>query len=370
MEAARSGPMSATDAAVAAEATVTRSVGRRALDAIDERMGIDALRYPVPEHANNLGWSLGGLTAFTFVVLLVTGVYLAQFYNPMPEEANQSVRDITTNVWLGSFVRGIHFWGAQAMYVFAGLHLMRVFFHGSYKRPREGNWLVGVSMFALTILAIFTGTVLKWDQEGFEALGHNIELGKLLGGLGFWFTPDVASNVPILVRLYVAHAVMIPGLILVLFVLHALLVKRHRISSHPGLPATSVESQLEKESPFTHHIRRVVAFGLIALGILGLLAVLFPPAVGSTPVEGIEVTRPLWIFWWVYTLENWFGLSAILWGEVVFFALLVLLPFVDRSPKRHWRDRKVQIGLGVLVLLGIVALTLLMLGTAPVSHMG
>jgi quinol-cytochrome oxidoreductase complex cytochrome b subunit len=362
-------PARATGATERVSASPSRSRARRALDAIDERMGIDALQYPVPEHANKLGWSLGGLTAFTFVVLLVTGIYLAQFYNPMPEEANQSVRDITTNVWLGNVTRGVHFWAAQAMYIFAGLHMLRVFFHASYKRPREGNWLIGVSMFALVFLAIFTGTVLKWDQEGFEALGHNIELGELLGGLGFWFTPDMADKVPILVRLYVAHAVLIPGLIVGLVVWHALLVKRHRISPHPALPATSVATHLEAEEPFTHHIRRVVAFGLVALGVFGLLAVLFPPVVGPTPVEGIEVTKPLWVYWWMYTLENWFGLSAIVWGSGILFGLLILVPFVDRGSSRYWRDRKIALVLGALVVLTLVVLSLFMLGTTPESHM-
>lgn len=354
---------------VGAPAATSLSRRRRALDAIDERMGITALQYPVPEHANNLGWSLGGLTAFTFGVLLVTGIYLGQFYNPVPETANQSVRDIVTDVWLGNFARGVHFWGAQAMYVFAGLHLLRVFFHASYKRPREGNWLVGVAMFALIIGAIFTGTVLKWDQEAFEALGHNVEMAELLGGLGFWFTPDLASNVPILVRLYVAHAVLIPGLILALVVLHALLVKRHQISRHPALPATSLETRLEAQEPFTHHVRRVVAFGLVTLGVLGALAVLFPPVVGPTPVEGIEVTRPLWIFWWMFTLENWFGLPAILWGVAILFGLLLLVPFVDRSPRRHWRGRLVSIAVAGVVLLTIVVLTLIMWATPPASHL-
>jgi len=244
-----------------------------------------------------------------------------------------------------------------------------VFFHASYKRPREGNWLVGVTMFALVIGAIFTGTVLTWDQEGFEALGHNVELAELLGGLGFWFTPDLADNVPILVRLYIAHVVLIPGLILALVVLHALLVKRHRISLHPSLPATSVETHLEKQEPFTHHVRRLAAFGLVTLGVTGVLAVVVPPVVGPTPVEGIEVTRPPWMFWWMFTLENWFGLSAILWGVAVLFGLLVLVPFVDRGSRRHWRERKVAIALACVVLLAIVALSVIMWATPPEVHL-
>src|SRR3546814_10273531 len=87
------------------------------------------------------------------------------------------------------------------MYVLAALHLLRVFLTGSYKRPREANWLVGVAMFALVLGAIFTGTVLKWDQEGFEALAHNLEIGELLGGAGFWFSGEFAGGVPLLVRL-------------------------------------------------------------------------------------------------------------------------------------------------------------------------
>ena len=338
---------------------------RRLLHAVDERLGIDALRYPVPEHANNLGWSLGGLTAVSFVVLLVTGVYLAQFYNPMPEAANQSVRAIMSDVWLGGFVRGLHFWAAQAMYVLVILHLLRIIFHGSYKRPREGNWLVGVAMFALIIGALFTGTVLKWDQEAFEALGHNIELGELLGGLGFWFTPKVGGGVPILVRLYTAHAVMIPGLIVVLLTLHALLVKRHGISPHPAIPPAAPE----KRAPFTHHLRRVAAFGLALTGVLGVLAVLRPPAVGPTPVEGIEVTKPPWPFWWMFTLENWFGLSAILWGAGALFALLVLLPLIDRGPTRSWRHRPIVIGATVVVLLVVVTLTVLEALTTAETHL-
>ncbi|MBL0886179.1 cytochrome b [Myceligenerans indicum] len=343
--------------------TPDRSRPRRVLDAVDERLGIDALRYPVPEHANNLAWSLGGLTLVSFLVLLVTGIYLAQFYDPLPESANQSIRDLS-DVWLGTFARGLHYWAAQAMYVLVALHLLRVIFHGSYKRPREANYLVGVSMFALVIAALFTGTVLKWDQEGFEALAHNIEIGELLGGLGFWFTPDLAGNIPILVRLYSAHVVLVPGLIVVLFLLHALLVKRHGISPHPDIPAAAHEHP----EPFTSHLRRIGAFGLVVIGVLGILAVLVPPVIGSTPVEGIEVTKPAWPFLWMYALENWFGLSAILWGSGALFALLVLLPFVDRNPRRSWRDRPVVMSVAALVLVAIVTLSIIAIFSAAETH--
>lgn len=346
--------------------TRPRSRRRRALDVVDDRLGITALQYPVPEHANNLAWSLGGVTAATLVVLIATGLVLTQWYNPTPEQANASVRHIVEHVYLGGFARSLHFWAAQAMYVLAGLHLLRVFLTASYKRPREANWLAGVAMFALVFGALFTGTVIKWDQEGFEALGHNLEIGKLLGGLGFWFSAEFAGNVSILTRLYVAHVAIIPGLLLAVLGLHAMLVKRHGISSHPALP----EASGEPVEPFTHHLRRIGAFALVLVGVLAVLAVLWPRGVGPTPVEGIEVTKPPWMFWWLFTLENWVGLKGIVWGTGALFGLLAAVPFVDRNQERRWQRRPVAMLCLLLVLAFMVLLTILMGVTTPAQHLG
>jgi ubiquinol-cytochrome c reductase cytochrome b subunit len=339
---------------------------RRTIDAVDERLGIKAIQYPVPAHANNIAYSLGGLTAVSLVVLIASGIILAQFYSPDPATANVSVRHIVEGVFLGRFVRSVHYWAAEAMYVLAILHLLRIYFTGAYKRPREANWLIGLGMFALTIAALFTGTVLKWDQEGFEALSHNLELSKLLGGLGFWFGADLSPQTSILVRLYIAHVSMVPGLILVLFALHALLVKYHKISPRPSNPSETGEPV----APFTHHLRRLGALGLILLGGLGVLAVAFPPGVGPTPVEGVEVTKPPWIYWWMFTLENWVGLSGILWGSGALFALLVAVPFIDRNPRRFWRHRPIAITLGVLLLVTLIVLSVLAAVTTPAEHLG
>ncbi|HEX6920193.1 MAG TPA: cytochrome b N-terminal domain-containing protein, partial [Actinomycetes bacterium] len=326
-------------------------------------------------------------------ILIVTGVLLTQYYSPTPEVANASVRYIVEQVWLGRFVRSLHFWTAQAMYVLAALHLIRVFFHGSYKRPREANWLIGVSMFGLTLLAIFTGTALKWDQEGYEAVAHNLDIAKLLGGAGFWFSSSFAAHTPILVRLYAAHVVLVPGLIVALLTVHALLIKKHKISPHPALPSdvpdtpaalTSAveptpgrdvaagpgETYVERSEPFTRHLRRLGAFAMVLLAGLTALAVLFPPPIGPTPVAGIEVTKPMWVFWWMFTLENWIGLSGILWGAGVLFGLLFAVPFIDRNPARSWRARPVAITLGVAVLVALVVLSLLMAVTTPAAHLG
>jgi quinol-cytochrome oxidoreductase complex cytochrome b subunit len=159
--------------------------------------------------------------------------------------------------------------------------------------------------------------------------------------------------VPILVRLYVAHVAIIPGLL----TLHALLVKRHTISERPGRSDAD-----EPTEPFTHHLPRI--------GALGVLAVLFPPGIGATLVEGIEVTKPPWMYWWMFTLENWIGLSGILWGTGTLFALLIAVPFIDRRPERRWRRRPIALSLGALVLIALVVLTVLEAVTTPAEHLG
>lgn len=101
-----------------------------------------------------------------------------------------------------------------------------------------------------------------------------------------------------------------------------------------------------------------------------MLAVLFPPPVGPTPVAGIEVTKPMWVFWWMFTLENRVGLAGILCGGGVLFALLFAVPFLDRSPARSWRARPVAMALGAAVLITMVVLTALMAVTTPAVHLG
>src|SRR6266542_2046793 len=205
---------------------------RRALDALDERLGLKGLQYPIPAHANTLAYSLGGLALISFVLMVASGIFLTQYYNPDPALAHASVRHIITGVTGGDFIRAFHYWGAMAMIVLIGLHLLRVFASASFKRPREGNWVIGVALAGITAGLFFSGSVLKWDQESLEALEHNIEVGKLLGRFGFWFS-DTFGGLALLTRLYVVHISILPALFTLAVVVHLLLVKRHGMAPSP-----------------------------------------------------------------------------------------------------------------------------------------
>lgn len=343
---------------------------RRAGDWVVDRFGLAALAYPVPRHANSLAYTLGGITFGSFVLLGLTGIYLMQFYDPAPAEAHASVVAISGTT-TGAIVRSVHFWLANVFIVTLLLHLARTFATASYKRPREALWLTGVGLFAVGGGLLFTGTVLKWDQEAVEAYGHNSAVAELLGGFGYVFSTGV-SSLPLLTRLYVAHISILPLLLVGFVGVHALLVKRHRISPLPSGTPDEIEQRARSEPtfPFTAHLVRILYWTLVALAFALVMTALRPTGIGPEGVEGIEITKPPWYFIWLYPLENWFGLKAIVVFPFALLAGLAALPFLDRGRERDPRRRRRWMALGTAIVVLWVALTIYAYVTVPVSHVG
>ena len=170
----------------------------------------------VRQHAVKFAYTfcLGGLSFFLFLVLTVTGVYLMFFYVPSATQAYTNILEIQSQVTFGLLTRNIHRWAAHLMVFFVFLHMMRVFYHGAYKPPREFNWVVGVVLLFLTIMLSFTGYLLPWDQIAYWAITIGTNMGGyaplfntpikliLLGGL------EVGQNT--LLRFYVLHIIFLP----------------------------------------------------------------------------------------------------------------------------------------------------------------
>lgn len=348
----------------------------RTIGWLDDRLGLSALRYKVPAHANTLWYTLGGITFVGIIFLVLTGIWLAQYYDPNPIGARESVTYIQNVAPLGDVIRGIHVWLAYLVVITAALHLIRVFVSASYKIPREINWLVGLGLLGLLLFgAVFTGTVLRWDQEAFEALGHNTEIAALFGAVGGFFSQSFTVSVPILSRLYMAHVSIVPGLILLLLVAHIFLIKHHGISPTPA-QAESGEAphgRLPEEKvtdTYPNHLRLMFGFGLVLVGLAGVLGVLLPQAIGDAPNPLIENTKPPFLFYWMYAFENWFGVRGILYASIAFFGLLALVPFIDRTPLRRLRGRPVVAILGGVFLVIILVLTAIVALAPTESHLG
>jgi quinol-cytochrome oxidoreductase complex cytochrome b subunit len=333
---------------------------------IDDRLGLNALDYSIPKHGNTLPYMLGGITFFAFVILILTGLYLTLFYDPNPATANASVRSIMTDVPLGSFVRSVHFWTAQAVVISVVLHMVRVFITASYKRPRELNWIVGVLLFAVTMMFFFSGTVLKWDEESFQGVAEIKEISHFLGPLGWPLSPELAPSVPMLARMYAIHIAILPLAMGAIVLAHLLYVHHFNISPLPWRKKRKPEEKEEPKEPFTVHLMGIVKYGLVLFAVLAVLSVAFPAPLGPAPMEGIkDATLPLWPLLPLTAIDDLIGLWWIIPASVVPFLFLLAVPFIDRNDELDPRRRKVIVLLFVLGMAVFLALMLFGITLAP-----
>lgn len=209
------------------------SIARRLWNWFVERTKVEPfLTSHVPNHATNPMYCLGGITFLLFVILAATGTLLAMHYQPSSEGAYDSILRINQEVPYGWLVRSVHFYAANGMILTSILHMLRVYFTGSYRAPRELNWTVGVVLGAVTLMAGFTGYVLRWDQlaAGASSVGLGLAnsipiMGSLIGSI-FWGR----SFTQTLNRFFASHILLIPGLIILLVLLHFYMIRRHGIA--------------------------------------------------------------------------------------------------------------------------------------------
>jgi menaquinol-cytochrome c reductase cytochrome b subunit len=211
------------------------------IDWLEERSGlVGAIRYflfrNVPADIN---WfqTLGSATLTAFLVQAATGVVLAMYYQPGPTTAYPSILHITNDIWGGWLVRGMHKWGASVFIILMFMHMGRVFLFGSYKYPRELNWVIGVLLLALGLAEGFTGYLLPWDQTSYWATTVGINLNGTAPFLGPYIAQFLQGGTYIgtdtLSGFYAIHMLMLPAAIGGLIGLHMYLVIRLGVTSPP-----------------------------------------------------------------------------------------------------------------------------------------
>jgi quinol-cytochrome oxidoreductase complex cytochrome b subunit len=167
---------------------------------------------------------LGGMSFFLFLVLTITGLYLMFFYVPSVSRAYQDIQAISSSVAFGDLVRNMHRWGAHLMVLTVFLHMVRVFYHGAYKPPREFNWVVGVVLLLLTLLLSFTGYLLPWDQIAFWAITVGTQMAQYAPLLGsessFFLLGGIEVGQNTLLRFYVLHVIALPLVAAIFMIVH------------------------------------------------------------------------------------------------------------------------------------------------------
>ncbi|MEO8745736.1 MAG: cytochrome b N-terminal domain-containing protein [Candidatus Dormiibacterota bacterium] len=222
-----------------------REIQVAVVDWLDERYPFtkaidEALYQRVPNFANAFYYCFGGMVFILVVLQLVTGIFLAFYYVPdatgNPAPAYTSVEFIQNTVYLGWLVRGVHFWGANLLIIMVLIHMARVYWTGSYRAPRELNWIVGVILLLCILALSLTGYLLPWDTKAYFATEVTIKIAGSAppAALGAFIKEVLQGGAvvgpPTLQRFFTIHVFLLPALIVLLMYVHFRFIRAHGIS--------------------------------------------------------------------------------------------------------------------------------------------
>ncbi|MGZ3453873.1 MAG: cytochrome b N-terminal domain-containing protein [Polyangiales bacterium] len=329
-------------------------------DGLDERTGYrkklqELLDEEIPGGAR-VGYALGMSLVALLVVEALTGIGLSLIYAPSAQTAWASVNYIQHKVPLGWLVRGIHHWAGDALIVVLVLHMLRVIASGSYKKPRDINFWLGLAAMGIVVAMSLTGMRLIWDQKAFWATKVELNIAATMPVIGSAMSAIVAGGGHLgsltLTRFHGLHVVVFPALLTGIVLMHLALRRRHGF-------AASAEPKVERRS------KQLAIDGVVALAIVGVVVALAIRGHGA-PIDAPAdpssdyPARPEWFPLPLYELRKHFHGKKELIATVVLpglaTAFVVLLPLLDRRGDRSLRGRLPWIGAMIVGLLSTVGL--------------
>lgn len=208
---------------------------------LDERLGLTTIYQTVLDRKIpkvNWWFTLGSASLFLFVIQGITGMLLTVYYVPSPDSAYDSIQYIMNGVQFGWLIRGIHHWGASLMVLVVFIHMLRTFFYGAYKFPRELTWLTGVVLLLATLGMGFTGYLLPWNQRAYWATTVGTSIAGTVPFIGEWINTVLRGGSELsavtLARFFSVHIWWLPLVIGGMIGVHLYMVIRLGISSLPG----------------------------------------------------------------------------------------------------------------------------------------
>jgi ubiquinol-cytochrome c reductase cytochrome b subunit len=322
---------------------------------INEFLTTQLTGYYAPKNFN-IWYFFGSLALLVLVLQLLTGIFLTMFYKPGELTSFDSIEYIMREVNYGWLMRYLHSTGASAFFIVVYLHMYRALLYGSYRRPRELLWLLGMLVYLALMAEAFMGYVLPWGNMSFWGAQVIVNLFSAIPGIGaelvLWIRGDYAIADATLNRFFALHVAAVPLALLLLVALH--LVALHETGSN-NPDGIEIKDKLGRDGkpldgiPFHPYYTVKDVMGVGVFFVLFAIVVFFVPTLGglflepenfepanplSTPLE----IHPVWYFTPYYAILRAVpdkGLGALLMLLAVMAFLF--LPWLDRSPVKSIR---------------------------------
>ena len=286
------------------------------------------LKEPIPLHMKKWWYCSGAMPIILFGIQAVTGILLTLYFIPSTEMAYESVRHITQDVRMGYWVRGIHGWGSSLMVIALLLHMTRVFFTGSYRKPRELNWVVGALLFLLTLTFAFTGYSLVNNQLAYWATTVGTNMFKevpVIGGLILDILrggEEVSANT--LTRFFMIHVMFLPFFTVLVVAIHIIILRVHGVSELEGY-------EKGHYAFYPHHFYKILILTLFVLSVMSALTIIFPPGLGVPADPAITPLhiKPEWYFFPSYRFLKIVPLMTGISVTTAFVIALIFWPFIE-----------------------------------------
>jgi quinol-cytochrome oxidoreductase complex cytochrome b subunit len=269
----------------------------------------------------NLTWGLGGMAAVLIFLLFGTGLLLKFVYEPFPGRAYDSILHLQQNIPFGQLIRNIHHWSANILLVIVFLHFLRVFFTGAFTKPRQFNWIIGLTLFAGVILSNFTGYLLPWDQLAFWAITVSSSMLEYIPGIGAWLQELILGGEELgpgtIANFYAIHTAVLPALLLLIMPFHFWRIRKANGLVIPRSPDEDSSILGDKVETIPNLIVREVTVALALLAVILIISMLFnaPLAGKANPGLSPNPTKAPWYF---------MGFQELLMHFHPFFSLFIM----------------------------------------------
>ncbi|HTS60704.1 MAG TPA: cytochrome b N-terminal domain-containing protein [Candidatus Acidoferrales bacterium] len=358
--------------------------------------------HPVKVHKHTLKPSytlgLGLISFFLFLILVVTGVLLMFYYVPSTTQAYDRMLDLRGTVAFGIFLRNMHRWSAHGMVAMVFLHMCRVFLTGSYKKPRQFNWVLGVLLLLVTLFMSFTGYLLPWDQLAFWAITVGTSIAAYAPVIGkdiqFLLLGDSTVGQEALLRFYVLHVAVLPAVLGLLAAIHFWRIRKDGGLSRPETVAGGREPGHGERGVVARRVYGLQGFVrgaynggapedsvfswpnlllaelfvfVLTVSVILVVSLLFHAPL-EEPVNVMHPPNPAKAPWYFLGLQEMVSYSAF-WGGVGVPGLMVMLligvPYFDRNPKGvgRWFAKERLLANTVFLSLVVLNIIFIIVGT-------